>query len=723
MMRKKKWVRLAALLGSLTLGLTGCAGNSSVESTQGTKIELIDPVTEKDKYEIAEKRTLYDVNAYVATVVPYVEEYSAEASFAFGSYGAFPGEKVKKGTEVIAADTKAMDEQIQKKKESIQQMEEDYQKYVEKQQKAVEEYRQQQAVGEWAMGKYEEAREPETIPAGDGSDEMIPNPEYDNWRTMYLKFEGDYRINKHAADILELEMAQRKELYELDLKHQKYELQTMQKNRNKATIKSKIDGELVAIRSFNPGDNVRAEVPVVAIGDLSQKLIKCEYINNRFIRNAQEVYAMVNGKRYEVEYQAISSEEYASLTANGEKVYSTFKILNADDDVKIGGYAVITVVSKRLEDVVTISKAAISRDDSGNYVYVLKDGEATYVNVQLGYSDGVYAEITHGLEAGDAIMYSGSSRFGDGTVTLAKGEFHSDFSQRAQLEYGASTYLTNEVENGTMYFKEMQVERFQHVEKGDVIATVRVEADNLALKRNETKLTRLQTRLDDYKRINWEHVNEEYYKETVKSYEDQIKDTQEAIAKQKSDFNVKVIRANVSGTIVELKDYKAEDVVQKGDRIARIADENTCYVIVEDQNQLLQYGNEVSVAYYDEQRAEHSVDGMVVTLSKMGVGQTLQTESAIVRVDKEHIREVLTVALSGDWWNRYRFTINAKLRNIDSVLLVPKQAVYEVGGKTYVCIKDKDGKLKEQSFVAGGSNDSYYWVVEGLTEGMEVCLR
>ncbi|MBR4731282.1 MAG: HlyD family efflux transporter periplasmic adaptor subunit [Lachnospiraceae bacterium] len=723
MMKRTKWVRLAALLGSLSLGLAGCVGDSSVESTQGAKIELIDPVTEEERYEIAEKRTLYDVNAYVATVVPYVEEYSAEASFAFGSYGAFPGEKVKKGTEVIAADTKSIDEQIKNKQEYIKQMEEDYQKYVEKQQKAIAEYREKEAAGKWGVDKYEAAREPETIPAEDGSGTMVPNPKYEEWKVWFLKFDGDYRINKHAADILELEMAQKKELYELDLKHQKYELQSMQKNRGKATIKSKIDGELVAVRSFNPGDNVRAEVPVVAIGDLSQKLIKCEYINNRVIRNAQDVYAMVNGKRYEVEYQAISSDEYATLTASGEKVYSTFKIVDADDNVKIGGYAVITVVLKRLEDVVTVPKAAVSRDDSGNYVYVMKDGEATYVNVQIGYSDGVYTEITHGLEAGDAIVYSSGSRFGDSTVTLAKGEFHSDFSERAQLEYGASTYLTNDVENGTMYFKEMKVEKFQHVEKGDVIATVRVEADNLALKRNETKLTRLQTRLEDYKRINSENANEEYYKEAVQNYEDQIKDTQEAIAKQKSDFNVKVIRANVSGTIVELKDYKAEDVVQKGDRVARIADENTCYVIVEDQNQLLQYGNEVSVAYFDEQRQEHSVSGTVVTLSKMGVGQTLQSETAIVRVDKDHIREVLTVALAGEWWNRYRFTINAKLRNIDSVLLVPKQAVYEVGGKTYVCIKDKDGKFKEQSFVAGGSNDAYYWVVEGLTEGMEVCLR
>ena len=507
------------------------------------------------------------------------------------------------------------------------------------------------------------------------------------------------------------------------MKHQKYELQTMQKNRNRATIKAKMEGEVVALRVFDPGEFVRAEVPTVAIGDLSQKLIKCEYVNNRVIRNAQDVYAMINGKRYEVEYQAISSEEYASLTASGEKVYSTFKIVDADENVKVGGYAVIAIVNKRLENVVTIPKAAVSRDESGNYVYVIKDGEGSYVNVQLGYSDDVYVEITHGLEAGDAILYSGGSRFGDSTVTLSKGEFHSDFSERAQLEYAESTYLTNEVENGTMYFREMKVEQFQHVEKGDLIAIVRVEPDNLALQRNETKLGRLKTRLEDYKKNNSEHAKEESYQDTVKSYEDQIKDVEETIAKQKSDFNVKQIYANVSGTVVELKDYKAEDVVPKGDNIARIADENTCYVYLEDKNQQLQYGNEVEVVYPDDQRREHRVSGTVVTLSKMGVSQALQVDFSMVRINKENIREVLSVALSGERWNRYRFTVEAKLRAIDEVLLVPKQAVYEVGGKTYVCIKGKDGKVKEQSFVAGGSNDNYYWVVEGLTEGMEVCLR
>ena len=79
---------------------------------------------------------------------------------------------------------------------------------------------------------------------------------------------------------------------------------------------------------------------------------------------------------------------------------------------------------------------------------------------------------------------------------------------------------------------------------------------------------------------------------------------------------------------------------------------------------------------------------------------------------------------TGDWWNRYRYTVKAKVRAMDNVVLVPRSAVYDYGGgKTYVCVKDENGNAKMQSFVSGGNNDSYYWVVFGLTEGMEICLK
>ena len=75
------------------------------------------------------------------------------------------------------------------------------------------------------------------------------------------------------------------------------------------------------------------------------------------------------------------------------------------------------------------------------------------------------------------------------------------------------------------------------------------------------------------------------------------------------------------------------------------------------------------------------------------------------------------------WWSRSAYTVTAEIRNMENVLLVPKGAVKEKDGATYVNVKLEDGSIESRSFIAGGSNNSYYWCVEGLTEGMEICLE
>jgi hypothetical protein len=52
--------------------------------------------------------------------------------------------------------------------------------------------------------------------------------------------------------------------------------------------------------------------------------------------------------------------------------------------------------------------------------------------VTLGYSDGMYTEITSGLKAGDQILYANPMTVNpEGTKKLTTAEFHSEFSERA----------------------------------------------------------------------------------------------------------------------------------------------------------------------------------------------------------------------------------------------------------------------------------------------------
>lgn len=70
-------------------------------------------------------------------------------------------------------------------------------------------------------------------------------------------------------------------------------------------------------------------------------------------------------------------------------------------------------------------------------------------------------------------------------------------------------------------------------------------------------------------------------------------------------------------------------------------------------------------------------------------------------------------------------TISAEgfVKTMDNVVLVPKAAVTVKDEHTYVKVFEEDGSVISVSFLAGGSNGDYYWVIEGLTEGMTICLE
>ena len=71
-------------------------------------------------------------------------------------------------------------------------------------------------------------------------------------------------------------------------------------------------------------------------------------------------------------------------------------------------------------------------------------------------------------------------------------------------------------------------------------------------------------------------------------------------------------------------------------------------------------------------------------------------------------------------WDRYGIFFNA-VQEMRDVLLVPAKAVTKKDGVTYVKVVLDDGTVVNRSFIAGGGDSNYYWVIDGLTEGMKLC--
>ncbi len=730
------------LLLSLTTAMTGC-GQTPPQESVAHEVELLEPVGMTDSGEAARRRNLYDTDIYSATVVPYVEEYGFDDEVTLKEFGAFPGETVARGEILALSDTEKIDKQIEEQLERIQDMETEFAEYQLQVQEDLAEPREEvkrlaDIVENLEREKPEEYLKippkpeegpPEEEPPGtvSGPDAELPpeeekpqvNPAYKEWEQQYNYWNGRYRIADHGVNTALLQLEQRTALYELDHAYAMQQLGFLRDNKNNITVHSGMAGNVVALTDYGYGDRIEGETPIVAVGDPQRLVLKSDYINRKAAATAQEMYAVIDGIRYEVESVPMESDEYTRLTAQGETVYSTLYLKGDTQNVHLGDYVAVVVVNKKQEQALSVPADAIHKDDTGSYVYVVKGDENIYTPVSTGMSDGVYTEILSGIAEGDVVRLDQGRQYSDQRVTLQMGSFYTDFSGNGYMIYPSSVVQRNPITHGTVYFQEFQTAMYQHVEKGDVIATVRVAADEIGLQRLTLQLQRQLERVQDLM-----EQGEEENKKAIENRQKEILKLQEDIAELTQDYQTTAIRAQQSGIVIWMADLENEDILQTDSYLVEIADENTCYVILENEGDILTYGNQVQVSYLDREEQQKETTGMVANLNGRAVSRFLHQEYALILLPSELIGDMsVGTAGWGGWWNRAIFGVEARLREMDNVLIVPRRAVRETDGCTYVNVVEPDGSIVRRSFIAGGFDKSNYWVVEGLTEGMELCLE
>ena len=728
--------RIVCLILILAMAVWGCGGEAPSGSAE--EIVLLDPVDDPGGWETAARRNLYDAKIYSATVFPYTEEYSFGVNTVFDRFGAYPGESVKKGGILAYGDSSALEESIREKEEQILRMEEEFEEYRRETEESLEE---PAAKAEYLRSIVENLLETEpeeylpaggSVSGGDGAaaggaagDIAAPvkNPAYIQWKEFYDRYEGDYRILAHQVDMAGTQLEQRTRLYELDHGHALRQLERMKEELGGGILSSSMEGTVVAAGQWGNGSFVGERDKVAAVGDMDRKLLKCQYINKATMAKAREVYALVDGRRYEIVYEPMDPEEYARRSALKENIYSTFHLAEDAGEISVGDFAVITVVNDMRENVLSVPESALHKDGEGYFVYVMKDGQSMAVSVETGMGDGVYREILKGIREGDKVLASEIMTAGEGRAAVERGEFHRSFSGSGYLTYPSVYKVRNPVTYGRTYFVEYAAALYQHVEKGDVIARIRVQPDSVELERNQVRLARLQERLAILEQQAKEEGEDKGLRKTIAARQEEIAQVEELIGRLTADYATAQVRASKSGVIVSMADYEPESILGQDAVLAEIAEEDNCYVILENDNQLLQYGNQVRVSYTDRDGEGRTVSGMVASLSEGGVSSGLKSEYSWIALPPEAVGSMAAAAPDANgWMSRTVFKVEADIRRMDHVLVIPREAVWESEGRTYVLVEE-DGKVTARSFIAGGYDASRYWVVDGLSEGMKLCLK
>lgn len=723
--------RLCLVLACVVMTGTGCGQTQEAAQWKPEDVELLEPVGVSQSYETAARRNLYDAQTFYAQVCPYVEVYQLSGSFVFDRYGALPGEQVKEGDALLHSDYKTFDDQIESMEKSIAEMDEAYQEFLEQKGEAREKALAEQQGYEQVLQTLEKEK-PEELLTDEETGEQTRNPAYDQWYSKpYGYRDFDSRYHQVSQTLLELDEAlkERKELYELDREYALLCLERVKEDRERGTLSSGMDGYVAGVGSGNSyyddllrqGDQAPGGTPLAAVCDPSRLEIRSQYLTKYAYESAEDVYAIVGGKRYEVEYMPIeTAEEYEKKKEeNGGTIYGVFYPVGDTRDLKPGDYAVIVVKNSTRENVVTVPSDALVREGKDYYAYVMEGDTYVYTRVEVGMSDSMYTEIVSGIEEGDRVRTQNAVTAGGETVRVTRGRLCAEVSTKGTLLYPYTEWVTNPVKYGTCYLVKSLFQAQQAVKKGDVLAEIRVVPDQAEMDRKEMQLGREKERLQDL----IDEGDEEKNKELIEAKQETIRELEELLADMKADAATTQIVAPRDGIIRQSYFYELEEnaILSPDMRVCQISDQQVMYLNVENGDNQLAYGSTVTVKYSDKNKVSHLVEGKVVTAGAMSLPASLYGGKVLVKLPQEDFAAMAEVE-EARFASSYSFQVTAEVRVMEDVLLVPKEAVTMIGKNCYVKVKLETGEIQYRSFLSGGADGKNYWAMEGLTEGMELCL-
>ena len=131
----------------------------------------------------------------------------------------------------------------------------------------------------------------------------------------------------------------------------------------------------------------------------------------------------IRGSQYTGKVSHISGT--ATKNANGIPVVAAqISVDNPDDSVILGIEASVKIHTDKAEDVLVLPYEYISTGADGDYVYMVdENSRLVRRNITIGLSTNTDAQITEGLNAGDAIVTTNPDGLTEGmTVTVMPSE-------------------------------------------------------------------------------------------------------------------------------------------------------------------------------------------------------------------------------------------------------------------------------------------------------------
>jgi HlyD family secretion protein len=185
-------------------------------------------------------------------------------------------------------------------------------------------------------------------------------------------------------------------------------VQALQNTINSAKIIAPFTGTVTDLLATT-GQTVSANSEALQMDDLNNLMISVSVsevdVNKLAVgQEANITFAAVSGKTYKG--VVVQVGKAGSSTSGVVEFYATIKVNDADDNVKPGFSATISIVTSKVQNVLLVPNLAVVTNTSGKtFVMVSKNGTSTPVAVELGSKSDLYTEVKSGdLIVGDTVL-------------------------------------------------------------------------------------------------------------------------------------------------------------------------------------------------------------------------------------------------------------------------------------------------------------------------------
>ncbi len=391
-MRRKQYI--IAVMMMAIYSLSGCSQSIPTITTP----DLIDPVNIIEDSVRVTREDIINMDVIEGIVEPDLTELNFPISGIFKEWHVVIGDRVKQGDVLGELDETVLLEEVERLNTA-------YEDLIKANQESNNMLHESITIANLQI-KQKEAQIKELKKTNTSSDleegATDETKNEDEIKKQILALTTEVELLKIDIEGYQLTLKQNEELQNMETDKLKKELDAAKLKIGSNQLIAPFDGEVVAMVEVWGGNQITADKPVMALADTTIKQIKTPYVSEASLQKVDRYYAIINGVETDVTYVPYDADELAALKVSGATIKSGWQV-DQSIPLEYSDLAMICIVKEYHENTLTIPAESLYVDNTGSYVYRIKEGIRERVPVAVGIRNVMSVEILEGLEEGDEV--------------------------------------------------------------------------------------------------------------------------------------------------------------------------------------------------------------------------------------------------------------------------------------------------------------------------------